>query len=127
MSLSGYFIVGLRPVKIFQTEDGGLDCQALDWGTGEFIRAMDYLARIHFGDSPEIDEVSQPQFEAIVQRIALQRRARAEPDSAALADAHLDLAERLAEVGLRGYAREVADGGVAIRRRLSGSDAGTDG
>ena len=29
VSLSGYFIVGLRPVKILRTEDGGLDCQAL--------------------------------------------------------------------------------------------------
>lgn len=119
VSLTGYFIVGLRPVKIFRTEDGGLDCHALDWGTGEFIRAMDYLSRIHFSGSAEIDEVSRPQFEALVQRIALQRRSRAEPDSAALADAYADLAERMAEVGLRGHARDAADGGVEIHRRLS--------
>lgn len=119
MSLTGYFIVGLRPVRIFRTEDGGLDCQALDWETGGFIRAMEYLSRIHFSDSAEIDEVSQPQFEALVGRIALQRRTRAEPDSVVLAGAHVGLAERMAEVGLRGPAREVADAGVAIHRRLS--------
>lgn len=117
MSLAGYFIYGLRPVKIFRTTDGGLDCHVLDWDSGEFVRDLSYLSKVHFGDSPEVDEVSEPQFDALVQWIALRRRSRTEPDSPDLADAHRRLAELLSAVDLRGYAREASAAAETIRRR----------
>ena len=31
-----YYIVGERPAKVVETENGGLTCFAYDWKTGEF-------------------------------------------------------------------------------------------
>jgi hypothetical protein len=72
VSLEGYYIVGRRPVWIFRTPEGGLDCQVYDWATGDFTRDMSYLSRV-FGYSPEIDEVSRERFEQIVAGYRLTR------------------------------------------------------
>jgi hypothetical protein len=119
VNLAGYFIYGLRPVKIFRTADGGLDCHVLDWDTGDLVRDISYVFKIHFGDSPDVDEVSEPQFDAVVEWLALRRRSRTEPASPDLADAHARIAERLSAVGMPGHAREAADAAVSIRRRAS--------
>lgn len=119
MSLTGFYIYGLRPVKIFRTPDGGLDCHALNWETGEFERNMSYLSRILTDNSPDVDEVSEPQFDAMVEMIALRRRSRTEADSAEFAAEHLRLADRMVKLGLRGWGREVRADGLAIHRRLS--------
>jgi hypothetical protein len=38
-----YLLVNDRPVKVIETEDGGLDVLVLNLQTGEFQRNLDYL------------------------------------------------------------------------------------
>lgn len=68
MKLPLYCIVGDRPVKAIETEDGGMDVLAYDWDTGEFKRAMQYLSKITIGDG-EIDYVSESEFEQYVEQM----------------------------------------------------------
>ena len=68
-----YFLAGARPVKVVPTADGGLDVQAIDWKTGEFVRAMSYLSRISAGDH-EIDEVPQARFDREVNKVRTKLR-----------------------------------------------------
>jgi hypothetical protein len=75
MHLPRYFIVGARPVKFIATADGGLDVVAFDWQSGQFVRAMQYLARCTQGDV-DIDEVDEAGFEAHVARETAGIRAR---------------------------------------------------
>jgi hypothetical protein len=75
-TLPRYAIVGARPVKAVQTEDGGMTILALDWKTGEFVRDLDYTPRVLLPDE-EVDVVSADEFEAYVDRIR-QRIARGE-------------------------------------------------
>ena len=63
-----HYIVGARPVKTVSVPGGGLDVQAFDWATGDFVRAMEYLTRVSFGD-PEVDEVSAERFESEVRAL----------------------------------------------------------
>lgn len=63
-----FYIVGARPVRLVPTDDGGLDVEALDWQTGEFVRAMNYLSRVLIGDG-EVDEVIPEQFDREVAEI----------------------------------------------------------
>jgi hypothetical protein len=63
-----YFIVGARPVKTVAVPGGGLDVQAFDWDSGEFVRAMQYLSRVVFPDG-ETDEVTAEDFESQVQKL----------------------------------------------------------
>ncbi|MBI5497835.1 MAG: hypothetical protein HY904_22700 [Deltaproteobacteria bacterium] len=68
-SLAGrYFVVGDRPVRTVATPGGGMDVEALDWATGEFVRAMQYLTRVSFPDG-EVDEVDAAEFNTRVQRV----------------------------------------------------------
>lgn len=71
MDLPLYCIVGDRPVKAIETEDGGMDVLAYEWDTGEFKRAMQYLSKITLGDG-EIDYVSEEEFEQYVEKLRQQ-------------------------------------------------------
>lgn len=71
MNLPLYCIVGDRPVKAIETEDGGMDVLAYDWDTGEFKRAMQYLSKITVGDG-EIDYVSENEFGQYVEQLRQQ-------------------------------------------------------
>ena len=68
MDLPRYCIVGRRPVKLVETSDGGMDCLAYDWDTGELVRNMDYLTRACLPDD-EVDVVSVEQFDAQLARL----------------------------------------------------------
>lgn len=61
MELPRYFRVGDRPVKFVATPDGGMDVLALDWDTGQFVRAMQYLTRCMEGDV-EVDELEEAEW-----------------------------------------------------------------
>lgn len=65
MDLPIYCIVGDRPVKAVETEDGGMDVLAYDWTTGEFRREPGYLHRVVTPDA-EVDIVTEKAFEAQV-------------------------------------------------------------
>jgi hypothetical protein len=63
-----YFLVGARPVRLVPRPDGGLGVEAIDWQTGEMVRATQYLSRvIHGGD--EVDEATQEEFDRAVAEI----------------------------------------------------------
>jgi hypothetical protein len=104
MALTGFFIVGIRPVKIFRTAEGGLDCQVLDWRTGGFVRDIGYLSRVQFDFGADVEEVSEADFAVRLEALALRRWARPASDGAADLAVHaaalLRLADRAAEVGL---------------------------
>lgn len=77
MDLPRHCIVGDRPVVVFATEDGGLDCQAYDWKTGDFVRAMEYLTRTLLPDI-EVDVVSAEELE---RHVAALRSRGTRPDT----------------------------------------------
>ena len=60
MDLPKYFIVGNRPVKFVETEDGGMTVQAFDWSNGNFVRNLKYLSKVF--ESDEAEEVTKEQF-----------------------------------------------------------------
>jgi hypothetical protein len=65
-----YCIVGRRPVKAFETDDGGMDIHAYNWETGEFEREMTYLTTILYGDA---DHVSETEFSEYVEQLRQDR------------------------------------------------------
>lgn len=73
MDLPRYCIVGARPVKAIETEDGGMDVLAYDWSTGEFTRDMGYLTRVSLPDE-EVEIVSPDEFEAYVAKLRAKLR-----------------------------------------------------
>jgi hypothetical protein len=73
VDLPRYCIIGARPVKLVATEEGGLDCLAYDWETGELARDMSYLTRAVLPDE-EVDVVSAEEFERHVARLRTERR-----------------------------------------------------
>lgn len=74
MDLPRYFIVGDRPVQFVPTAEGGMDVQAYDWPTGDFVREMGYLSRC-LGPDVEVDEVDEATFLAAVRRHRAEQRA----------------------------------------------------
>ena len=66
MKLPSYFSVNRRPVKLVETEDGGMDVQALNYETGDFERQMKYLTRVTLSDT-DTDELSKEEFDALVE------------------------------------------------------------
>ena len=68
MDLPRYCIVGARPVKLVQTDDGGMTCMAFDWDTGEVERDMTMLARALLPDG-EVDIVTEEEFDQAVSRL----------------------------------------------------------
>ena len=67
MAEDAFYLVGDRPVCFVALPDGGLDVQAFDWATGDFVREMGYLTRCLLGD-PEVDELDAVTFAAHVAR-----------------------------------------------------------
>lgn len=68
-----YFLVGERPVRLVPRPDGGLGVEAIDWQSGEMVRATEYLTRVLHGD-PEVDEIDREQFERAVADIRARGR-----------------------------------------------------
>jgi len=68
MDLPRYCIVGARPVKLVQTDDGGMTCMAFDWDTGEMERDMTMLTRALLPDG-EVDSVTEEEFDQAVSRL----------------------------------------------------------
>lgn len=68
LTLPRYCIVGARPVRARSTPDGGMTVEALDWKTGELVRALEYLERIIQGDG-DLDYVTEAEFDAAVAAI----------------------------------------------------------
>lgn len=68
MELPLYCIIGDRPVKAFQTEDGGLDVKALNWENGKFERDIKLLDRI-YSDDTEVFVVDKAEFDRKVAEI----------------------------------------------------------
>lgn len=65
--LYGFYIFGDRPVKFVKTEDGGMDILAYEWESGTFIRDLDYLDRIWYGN--DVEEVSEEEFNEYVEKL----------------------------------------------------------
>jgi hypothetical protein len=72
MDLPRYCIVGARPVKLIQTEDGGMSCLAFNWDTGELERDMSMLSRACLPDG-EVDIVTEEEFDQTVSRLRDER------------------------------------------------------
>ncbi len=68
MDLPLYCIIGDRPVKAIETENGGMDVVALNWKSGTFEREMKYLDRILSGDV-EVEVVDKKDFISKVDEI----------------------------------------------------------
>ncbi len=64
-----YCIVGARPVKALNTDDGGLGVYAYNWDSGAFELAMDYLERIYFGSQDEVEQVTREEFDLYVEEL----------------------------------------------------------
>jgi len=75
MDLPRYCIVGRRPVKLVETADGGMDCLAYDWSSGELVRNMDYLTRACLPDG-EVEVVSVEQFDAQLAQLRAEQGSR---------------------------------------------------
>lgn len=75
MELPFYCIVGARPVKAIETEDGGMDILAYNWQTGEFERDMQYLDRIVIVRG-EMDVVTEEEFEQYVDKLRRERNSK---------------------------------------------------
>jgi hypothetical protein len=68
MDLPLYCIIGDRPVKAIETENGGIEVVALHWKSGNFEREMKYLDRILSGDV-EVEVVDKKDFISKVDEI----------------------------------------------------------
>jgi hypothetical protein len=68
MDLPLYCIIGDRPVKAIETENGGMEVVALNWKSGNFEREMKYLDRILSGDV-EVEVVDKKDFISKVDEI----------------------------------------------------------
>jgi hypothetical protein len=56
-----FFRVGLRPVRFLPTPGGGLLVLAMNWATGAFEPAPEYVARVLFGTDDE-EELTEQAF-----------------------------------------------------------------
>ena len=81
MELPRYLIVGKRPVKAVETEDGGMDVLAFGWKTGKFRREMRYLDCVLFGEDEElgisaleVDFVTEEEFLRRVKALKREKR-----------------------------------------------------
>lgn len=57
-----YYFYEERPVVLVQTEDGSLDCQVLDYKSGEFRREMRYYFDILFKFEANSERVTRDEF-----------------------------------------------------------------
>ncbi len=59
-----YAIVGLRPVKVVKTLEGGLDVLVFDWKTGELVRDLNYLVPATMPtDQWDVEWLSEEEFD----------------------------------------------------------------
>jgi hypothetical protein len=72
--LPRYYILGGRPVKIVETENGGLGVYALSLMTGEFVLAMRYLAEVSKIDRDDVEQVSVDKFNEYVEKLLIELR-----------------------------------------------------
>lgn len=63
-----HYIVGERPVKVVETENGGLTCLAYNWKTGEFERDMSYMLKVRTIEG-EVDAISEEKFNLHVENL----------------------------------------------------------
>ena len=68
MKLPRYYIVFTRPVKLVETEDGGMDVLKFDWETGGFIGGVNLLSEIFFGHG-EVEQVTEDEFIQYVEKL----------------------------------------------------------
>lgn len=62
-----FAILGLRPVKVIKTADGGLDALAFDWKTGNLVSDMNCLADAVFPtDRGDIEWPTEAEFDQYV-------------------------------------------------------------
>jgi hypothetical protein len=74
--LPGYYIVGGRPVKMVETENGGLGVYALSLMTGEFVLAMRYLAEVSKIDRDDVEKISEKVFNRQVEELRKKIKAK---------------------------------------------------
>lgn len=74
--LPKYYLVDERPVKMVETEDGGLGAYALNWKTGEFVLAMKYLAEIYKIERDDVERVSEEEFNRKVEELRKEIKAK---------------------------------------------------
>ena len=60
-----YCIIGLRPVKVIETLEGGLDVQAYDWINGGFVRQFEYKDTI-YGTQDDVEIVTKEEFDKYI-------------------------------------------------------------
>ncbi|GJD22992.1 hypothetical protein RIVM261_079480 [Rivularia sp. IAM M-261] len=63
-----HYIVGERPVKVVETENGGLTCLAYNWETGELERDMSYMLKVRTMEG-EVNAVSEEKFNIHVENL----------------------------------------------------------
>jgi hypothetical protein len=69
MDLPQYYVFGRRPVKIVETQDGGMGVFAFNWRTGEFeVAPAGYLVRALAGGG-DADRLTGEQFERHVKNL----------------------------------------------------------
>jgi len=76
MDLPLYCVVGVKPVKIFETEDGGMTCHVFNPETDQFERNMDYFTRCFMGQDPEVDVVTEEEFEQAIVKLRTSHAAK---------------------------------------------------
>ena len=67
-----YFLFGLRPVRAFETPDGGLDVEAYQWETGQFAREISLATQVFMGGD-EVEQVTEAEFDAAVEALRRER------------------------------------------------------
>ena len=68
-----YCIDGARPIKAVSTEDGGMTILVFDWDTGEFKRDLSYLTVAVWGDSDDVEYLSEEEFNSYVEKLRRER------------------------------------------------------
>lgn len=62
MDLPRYFLLGARPIKLEETDDGGMDCLAWNWERDQFERDMSLVRRVLNPGPREVDELNEQEF-----------------------------------------------------------------
>ena len=68
-----FVVIGARPVKAIETNDGGLAIYSFNWQTGNFELDMSYLNRLYGGQEDEFQELDENDFNAYVQKLKQER------------------------------------------------------
>jgi len=68
-----YCVDGSLPIKAVRTEDGGMEILVFDWDTGEFKRDLTYLTVAVWGDSDDVEYLSEEEFNSYVAKLRRER------------------------------------------------------